>query len=204
MYIEYEHNLWEAIHQNGGACDYISENIIKKAKFENGKMLFKNRSYNTILLPEIETLDIETTESLRAFAKAGGKIVFIGKKPFKSPVYKNAVASDSIVNNVVYDILEHYRNNVVIYPSPKKDLIKWYGILQNKLGLNPYVKFDKTHKYLSQSSYQIGGNSMFFIVNASLSEHISVKAEFQVDNKLHPWIWNPETGEKMVYPTNGE
>ena len=67
--------------------DYVSENIIKKASFKNGEMIYNGRSYHTILLPEIETLDIETTKSLTAFNKAGGKIIFIEKTPFKSPSY---------------------------------------------------------------------------------------------------------------------
>ena len=30
-----------------------------------------------------------------------------------------------------------------------------------------------------------------------------MKAEFQVEDRLYPWIWNPETGEKLRYPTDG-
>ncbi|MCD4768665.1 MAG: hypothetical protein K8R35_00665 [Bacteroidales bacterium] len=202
-YPEYQNNLWEAIHQNGGGCDYVSENIIKKATFKKGWMIYNERSYNTLLLPEIETLDIETTKSLAAFAKAGGKIVFIGKKPFKSPTYQNVETNDAGVKEIVDEMLSGANGNVVLYPSPKGDVIKWYGVLQNELEVKPYVRFDNTHRYLSQSNYLIGRNSLFFIANTSLSEHISVKAEFQVENNLHPWIWNPETGEKMLYPTSG-
>jgi hypothetical protein len=202
-YPEYQNNLWEAIHQNGGGCDYVSENIIKKAIFNNGQMIYNTRSYNTILLPEIETLDIETTRSLLSFTKAGGKIVFIGKKPFKSPSYSNMEALNEEVTKLVNEILSQPGGNAVEYPSPVEDVIKWYGMLQDDLGLNPYVRFDKTHKYLSQSNYLIGDNSLFFIANGSLSEHISVKAEFNVEKNLYPWIWNPETGEKMRYPSTG-
>ena len=202
-YPEYQNNLWEAIQQNGGGCDYVSENIIKKAVFKKGRMTYNERSYNTLLLPEIETLDMETTKSLVAFAKSGGKIVFIGKRPFKSPSYKNVEHNDDGVNKMVEDLIKHSGGNVIEYPSPEGDVIKWYGILQDELGLKPYVRFDKTHKYLNQSNYRIGENSLFFIANSSLMEHISVKAEFLVKNNLHPWIWNPETGEKLLYPTNG-
>ncbi len=78
-YPEYQNNLWEAIHQNGGGCDYVSENIIKKATFENGRMIYKERSYSTLLLPEIETLDLKTARSLTGFVDNGGKIAFIEK-----------------------------------------------------------------------------------------------------------------------------
>ncbi len=94
--------------------------------------------------------------------------------------------------------------NAVLYPAPGGDVIQWYAGLQDELGLKPYVKFDKTHKYLSQASYSMGDDSLlFFIANTSLSKHISVNAEFLVEKKLRPWLWNPETGERSLYPTNG-
>lgn len=202
-YPEYQNNLWEAVHQNGGSCDYVSDKIIKKSTFGNGRMTFNNRSYNTILLPEIETLDLETTKSLEAFSKTGGKIVFIEKKPFKSHSYKNGPVNDEEVNKRLTNLLNQNPENAVVYPAPKGDVIDWYAKMQGKLGIKPFVKFDKTHKYLSQSNYRIGENQIFLIANSSLSEHISVKADFQVDNKFSPWIWNPETGEKVRCSTNG-
>jgi len=200
-YPEYQNNIWEAIHQNGGGCDYVSENIVNKATFKKGKMFYNQRSYSTLLLPEIETLDLNTAQSLKEFAQNGGRIVFIGKKPFKSPAYLNGDENDAAVKKIVDEILKI--EHVIMCPAPEGDVIQWYGKLQDEIGLKPYVKFDKKHKYLNQSGYQIGETSMFFIANTSLSEHISVTAEFQVEEKLHPWIWNPETGEKSLYPTSG-
>ncbi len=130
-YPEYQNNLWEAIHQNGGGCDYVSENIINDATFENGRMAYNERSYHTLLLPEIETLDIKTAKSLSAFADTGGKIIFIGKKPFKSPSYKNPQANDARVKKIVDDMVARAKGNVVLYPSPKGDVIGWYGKLQD-------------------------------------------------------------------------
>jgi len=198
-YPEYQNNLWEAIHQNGGGCDYVSENIINSAAFEDGKMKYNERSYTTLLLPEIETLDLKTTQSIAEFAGNGGKIVFIGKKPFKSPSYINGDSNDKEVERIVNSLLQN--KNVILYPAPEDDVIQWYGNLQKKIGIQPYISFNTTHKYLSQSSYQMNGNLLCFIANSSLSEHISVTAEFHVESGLYPWIWNPETGEKYRYPS---
>ncbi len=203
-YPEYQNNLWEAVNQNGGGCDYVSENIIRKATFRNGQMKYNSRSYNTILLPEIETLDLDTTKALLSFTRAGGKVVFIGKKPFKSPSYSNMVNFNKEVAELVNEIMSQPGGNAVVYPPPEEDVIKWYGMMQDELELNPYVRFDKTHRYLSQSSYSIGDNNMFFIANTSLSEHISVRAEFLVEKNLHPWIWDAETGVKMLYPSGSD
>jgi len=201
-YPEYQNNLWEAIHQNGGGCDYVSENIIKKSTFKLGKMHFGERSYSTILLPEIETMDVDVAEALVAFVNSGGKIVFIEKVPFKSTAYDNVEAEDAKVKEIISDLLNNKKDNVVRYPAPTGDLIKWYGKLQDELALKPYVKLNKAHKYLNQSSYLINENPVFFLANTSLSEHISVKAEFQINEGLFPWIWNPETGERKRYSYN--
>lgn len=201
-YPDYQNNLWEAINQNGGGCDYVSENIIKKSTFENGKMNFGQRSYSTLLLPEIETLDVETAKALIAFADAGGKIVFIGKVPFKSASYDDVKSNDEKVDQLTKKLLDSQKGHVVKYPVPNGDVIGWFGKLQDDLGLKPFVKFNKTLKYLSQSSYTVQGNPVFFIANCSLSEHISVEAEFEVEAGLYPWVWDLESGKRMRYPNS--
>ena len=202
-YPEYQNNLWEVIHQNGGGCDYVSENILNSAKFEKGRMIFNKRAYDTLLLPEIETLDLETAQSIAAFTEAGGRVVFIGKRPFKSTDYKNMAESDARIKRVVEELIAKANGNAIEVPSPKGDLIKWYGDLQVILDVEPFVKLDKPNKWLNHSSYDLGGNSLYFMANASLTEDIELSADFQVDPGLTPWIWNPETGERLPYPTNG-
>lgn len=202
-YPEYQNNLWEAIHQNGGGCDYVSEHIIRSATFDNGRILYGDRAYDTLLLPEIETMDPETARSLAAFAESGVKVVFIGKRPFKSAAYTDAEASDSVVKSAVDDMLERSEGNAILYPAPQGDPIPWFGKLQEDLGLKPYIRFKQTHKYLSQSSHKLGNSSMYFMANTSLHEDIPVHAEFREDSRLTPWIWDPETGERLRYPTEG-
>ncbi len=109
--------------------------------------------------------------------------------------------SDARVKSVIDGLINSAGENAVEVPAPEGNLLKWYSELQDQLGTEPYVKLDKPHSYLSHSSYLLGGNSLFFMANASLSEDISVQADFKVDARLTPWLWNPETGERLRYPT---
>ncbi|MGQ8335538.1 glycosyl hydrolase [Sunxiuqinia sp. A32] len=202
-YPEYQHNLWEAINQNGGGCDVVSENIIKRSTFKDGQMIHNERCYSSILLPEIETLDIGTAKALVEFANVGGKIVFIEKVPFKSPSFTGGETEDADVKRIIGKLLDDKPANVVVYPAPDGNLISWYGKMQDSMQFNPYVKFDKTHKYLSQSNYRLGDSPVFFLANTGLAEDISVTAEFQVDDDLYPCVWNPETGGRSLFPTKG-
>ena len=200
-YPEYQNNLWEVVHQNGGGCDYVSENIINHSVYQDGKMKYNDREYQYLLLPEIETLDLQTAKSFSSFVDAGGKIIFIGKKPFKSAAYKNPTENDNQVDKIITELLDRYKENVIVYPSPKDNLIEWYGKLQQDLKIQPYVRFSKTHKYLNQACYTLGKSLVCFMANASLSEPISVVAEFRVNDNMKPFVWNPETGERMVFST---
>lgn len=202
-YPDYQYSLWEAICQNGGGCDYVSENIINGATFKNGKLNYGQRSYDTLLMPEVETLDFKTIESLIAFAKSGGRIVFIGKRPFKSPLHNEMKTNDAKVKSMIDDLVESNNDKIVEYPAPKDDIIAWYGKMQQDLNLEPYVKFNKPHHFLNQVPYKLGDKNMFFISNCSLSDEIAVNAEFMVDGNKTPWLWDTETGERSVLPSQG-
>ncbi|MCP4313971.1 MAG: hypothetical protein GY790_22170 [Bacteroidetes bacterium] len=200
---EYQYTLWEAIHQNGGGCEYVTENIVNGAIYENGKMKYGQRSYDTLLMPEVETLDIKTIKSLEAFVHSGGRIVFIGNSPFKSPLYKEREKNDTEVKSMIDGLIKSGNGKVVNYPAPSGDLIEWYGKMQQSLNFMPYVKFEQTNKYLIQSSYKLGENSLYFLVNYSLSEDITLHAEFMAKPGQTPWLWNTDTGERYVLPSEG-
>ena len=201
-YPEYQNNLWEAIHQNGSGCDYVSENIIRKSTFDQGWMRYGKRRYHTILLPEIKTLDLETVNALEQFAKAGGKVVCIGFRPSQSPDFVGAVQQDRLVDQKM-QLMEEMAL-VQIYPRPEGEVLKWYQEMQKKLNLKPDVLFDHHHRFLSQTTYRVAGHPVFFIANTGLSETIPVIAAFNVDERLHASIWDPESGKKYHYPGAGK
>lgn len=201
-YPEYQNNIWEAIHQNGGGCDYVSEKIINEAEFGDGRMTYGKRQYKALILPGIETLSPETAQKISAFADAGGKVIFIAKTPFKSPVFLNNKKKDEEVESTIANLINAGKQNVVVYPAPEDDPIRWFGKMQKELGLNPYVRFSTTNKYLSQSSYKLGENPVYFIANTSLAKTITVNAEFYKVEGFNPCLWDAETGEKYKYPVN--
>lgn len=200
---EYQYFLWEAIHQNGSGCDYVTENILKGASFDNGLMSYGKRSYRTLLMPEVETLDLETIESLKVFVKSGGQIVFIGHRPFKSPDPNGMGEKDEEVKSLMEDLQSAGSGRVEDYPPPREDIITWYAEMQESLDLGSYVKFHKTSKYLHQNTYELDGKPLYFLANYSLSESISVEAEFKAKPGQRPWLWNADSGERFLMETEG-
>jgi hypothetical protein len=199
----YVHSIWEAIHQNGSGCDYISESILQKATFPNGKLTYGPRQYKVLLIVEAETLHVDTAKAIKRYADAGGQIIYIGKSPSKSPGFYNHATLDKQVDDTIKSIKS---KNVTLYPAPTPDdtMLNWYKGLQSKFNLEPYVRIDRPHKMVSQVYYRSAKTDSFFISNYSNTDRFEFIAEFKVPANRTAWIWNPETGERYLYPTEGK
>lgn len=199
VYPKYANNIWESIHQNGGGCDYINENVLKDATFSGESLHYNTRSYKTLFMAEVDSIAPETTGLLRKFAAAGGHIFFIGKEPHKSFGKQNSAARDKKVRDDIQSLKSSYPRNVVLVPAPKEEIIDWYAQIQLKFNITPYVKFDKPVTHVSQVHYKTGDADVFFISNYHLEKSHDFTASFNVKNKT-AWLWDAETGKKYLYP----
>ncbi len=202
VYPEYANNIWEAVHQNGGGCDYIDEDVLKQSKFSGGKLHYGSRSYSVLIMPEVESIAPDTASALRKFAAAGGKLLFIGKAPVKSPGMADHVAKDSQVHTAIGALRKAYPNNAILCPEPAGNMIDWYAGLQSTLKLPAFVTFDKRVTHVNQVHYKTSQADVFFISNYHLEKSHQFTATFNNQGRT-AWLWNPETGERHLYPTAG-
>ncbi|MNK94931.1 hypothetical protein D3C87_1151520 [compost metagenome] len=203
VYPEYANNIWESIHQNGGGCDYINENILQKCSFSGGRLHYNKRSYKTLLMTEMESIAPETPGLLRKFAAAGGLVIFIGKEPVKSFGKQHAEARDKNVHTEIQSLKKDFPRNVGFHPAPKGKIIDWYAHLQVKYSLTSFVKFDKPVSHVSQVHYKTDEAAIFFICNYHLEKAHEFTATFNVKHKT-AWLWDSETGKKYRYPYLGK
>ncbi len=195
----YQFSLWEAIHQNGNGCDYISENILCQSQFTDGQLKYNRRAYHTLILMEVDTIRPDTAVALEKFARAGGKIIFIKNTPSQSPEFVNFEEKNKIVNDTIQQILQKHPETCVIVPPPVNELTLWYRQLQQKFNLQPDVEIQMPNKNISQIHLKISEKDIFFLVNSNKNSSESIQAKFHTNGKK-PWIWNPETGERTLHP----
>ncbi|MDR1454639.1 MAG: hypothetical protein LBJ01_03210, partial [Tannerella sp.] len=199
-YPEYQYKVWDGIHKNGNSCDYTSEAIIQKSIVENGFLKYGKRKYNTLILIEVETMEPATASALANFVKKGGKIIFVGKEPFKSSGLKNYRSNDKKVAQTITTMKRACPAQVFTVNAPDNDIVAWFKDVQQKCGIKPYMHIDRPNEYVSQIRQTTNGKDIFFICNRSSDEHFIIKADFP-ESKGSPWLWNPETGERYPYPT---
>lgn len=196
-YPAYANELWEAMMQSGDGCDYVSERVIRQSSVRGGSMRFGNRSYRTLILMEVESLDPLTAERIAAFAAAGGRVIAIGKTPHRSLGLKNQEAGAARVRAAFERIERNWPERLIRVDAPEGDLLAWYGRLQRQCGLTPYVRIAEPDRFLSANHYKSGERDIFFLVNSSIERGQHTRVEFPgVGDSKQPWLWNAETGER--------
>lgn len=197
--VTYTSLLWEAICKNGGASDYISEDIIKNSEIRKGKLCYGNKEFATIFLPGVESIIPESLEKLLSFVKGGGKLFCIDVLPSKSPGLKNYQERDSEVLSLVTK-MNNYPDNFILLSLPKDiSFLEWYSKLLKEYSLSHYLDIEKPDQWLMQIRCQGPEESeILFISNSNIhKEHSSrIKINSELVSKRSAWVWNPETGNK--------
>jgi len=196
----YLHSIWLAMRHHGYFSHYLNTRIFVEATYENGNIKYGPMNYRTVIICGMETALPEFIDSLTKYAETGGKIIFIGKTPYKSPgmKYKGATA----VKEKMDALLNKFSENVTVVDEPIsgdiKNLKKWTGNLLLKNKIAPGLKISTPDERLYLYQAENSGNPVFFFSNQNCDKSISFDAEFERDN-LYPWKWDAETGEKSLY-----
>jgi hypothetical protein len=199
-YPKYQYKVWEGIHRNGNGCDYTSEEIIVKSIAENGFLQYGPRKYHTLILLEVESLMPATARALSGFVRKGGKLIFVGKEPHKSPGLKNHGKNDRQVASTVAAMKKAYPSRIYTVAPPENDAVEWFAGIQKQCGIAPYMKIDRPCASVSQIRQQSVGKDIFFVSNCSLNDRVVLNVSFP-ESKGTPWLWDAETGKRCLYPS---
>jgi hypothetical protein len=189
--------VWEAMHQNGNACDYISEAVIRDAEMKDGQLQFGPRKYHTIFLAGVQSLEPAAAQKLLAFVQNGGRVFCIESIPGKSLGLQNWQQRDKEVQDIISQ-LKSFSDRFIFLPKPDKDFLQWYKTIQQQYNLTPYVTIREPNVFVTQVRYQLPGREMLLLTNCSTEEAHQVElipSKSLADGK-QAWIWDAETGER--------
>ncbi|MEO5912134.1 MAG: glycosyl hydrolase [Pelobium sp.] len=194
----YQMLIWESIHQNGNACDYVSEQVIADAGFNKGWMTYGERKYHTLFLIDVKSMMPNTAKRLYDFIKSGGRIFCIGTYPEKSLGWLNYQQKDKEVKNWI-DKLKEYPKQFVFLAKPEGDFKTWYTGVQEKYNIKPYLKIAEPNTFVTQVRYQTKDAEILIINNASTHKSIDLEANFssEITVNKQAWIWDAATGDKF-------
>lgn len=218
------HQVWRWINQNGANADYVSDQVLQQATFEDGKIVFGPMRYEALVVLAQQTLVPATAEALERYARAGGRIVFVGAVPEASPGLHEASANDRKVRETCQRLLKEQSQRVMRREPPNavhggeavswlelmsrwrgstsaEQCLAWTDQLLTDLQIRRSVKFGKPSAGLCQIHYrQDDGRDLYFFANTAQSD-IAVPATFASTGKRLE-RWDPETGTRSAFPVD--
>ena len=197
----YCYRLWESLSQAGRSCDYIDEKIILDAVKKKGHLDYGPMSYEAVILCDLISVEAETALALKDFVTGGGKLVIVDGIPRRSASLKNAPENDQIVRDVFSEISERYPEMVLSVDGPANPagLLDWTVGMLDMADIEPDVMISNPDKNVFQIRQTAGTKDIWFFVNSNRSVTATFNTQFPTGNKI-PWIWDPETGERSVFP----
>ena len=204
MYPTYLTLIWEAMHQNGNACDYLSDGVIDQATIKNGRLCYGPRSYQTLFLSNVQRMHVTTLKKLHEFALAGGRIFCVENYPEKSLGWNDHDANDQEVKAWVGK-LKALPKQFILLPKPGDSSLEWYKGIQQQYGITPYVKIDVPNSFVTQVRYQSDNKTeiLLFINSDTAAAHpVKVKVNDKIKAGKTAWLWDAETGNRFTVDDN--
>lgn len=204
MYPEWQTLVWESIHQNGNACDYVSEKVIQDAVMKSGFLQYGQRKYHSVFLTQVESLEPNTAKKLYEFVEAGGRIFFIETFPAKATGWNDHEVRDKEVQDWMNKIRAD-GERCIFLNKPGKDYDSWFKEAQEKYNINPYVKIDQPNKFITQVRYQARDVDMLVFINSNPNEsyELTITPSSTIASGKQAWLWNAENGERWKLPASG-
>lgn len=202
MYPEWMTFIWESIHRNGNACDYVSERVIRDAQLKDGRLQYGERSYHTLFLVQVDSLEPATAKKLYDFVVAGGRIFCIEATPSKSPGWTNHQQRDMEVKEWISK-MQAYPQRFITLKKPEKNFTAWYADIQQLYQITPYVKISEPDPFITQVRYQTKDAELIMFINSSMDNGHALNLNFSKDiiNKKQGWLWNAEDGSRSKIET---
>ena len=196
----YLHLLWQAIQQNGSTADFVSEGALRDATFEDGRIRHDPMVYDLLVVAGVHALEPGTAKVIEEYAKAGGRIAFVGHIPDASPGWKDREENDRFVQEAVAAALDEDDARAALIAEPAEgELIDWVDGMLDDFDVRRPVHLSAPHPRLFQVHHRAGERELFLFSNQSRTDEIRVHSRFATGERI-PWRWDPETGERTVFP----
>ena len=191
--------LWQVIHSNGCGADFVNERVVQQASFDGGKLRYGPMAYQLLIVAEAQSMEPATAKALQNFAEAGGRILFVGRAPDRSPGLKDAGVGDAAVRDAIQAALKMDPHRVAVVKPPERDnVISWADQQLTEVGVERPVTIAQPDPRLLQTHHRVGDREVFFFSNSHRDQALQFQAHFATGDKT-PWCWDPQSGNRQPF-----
>ncbi|MFV0566002.1 MAG: glycosyl hydrolase [Flavobacteriaceae bacterium] len=173
--------------EQGYATDFVSDNFIKNASFENGKIKLPGGLYKALIVPTCKNMPLATLQKLIQLKKEGAHIIF-ESLPETVPGFNNYKEQNKAMKQLISDNKE--------IATPSTNIIDHL----NLAGIKPETLVKTGLKYIRRN---INGNKTYYLVNHmsnTISGYIPIST---ITNDVEIYDANKNSSGKALIKPDG-
>ncbi|HEV8204217.1 MAG TPA: glycosyl hydrolase [Pyrinomonadaceae bacterium] len=181
-------DLLPAIFAAGYNIDFFDDDSFRQVgKIDNGALVLGKHKYKVIILPNVETIPVDTYRKFEEFARANGVLIATKRTPSQAPGFRATPEDHQQIADISKTLFAATTPAAYLVENETRDL----GRTLNRL-TEPDVEFALGSSDVAFVHRRTDDAEIYFIVN-TLNGAQSVNASFRV-TRLRPEWWNPFDG----------
>ena len=204
---------------NGYDFDLVNDDVLQKARIEDGKIRIRNLEYKILILPNIKALPLETMVFTQQYVQKGGVVIALERVPDSSVGFVDYANKDEKVREIVNEMFTEPRGDNGTGPQDygqgrtyhiklvinRQDVLDW-----RSSALDPFVNTLRKHctpdfgidfaveglrenNGLTFLHRKLKDADIYFVTNIQ-DRPSTIPVTFRVKAKC-PWKWNPYNGK---------
>lgn len=181
-------DLLPEIFEAGYNLDFFDDDSFKQVgKIDNGALVLSGNRYKIVILPNVETIPLDTYRKFEEFARAGGILVATKRLPSQAPGFRAATDEHQQVAEISKSLFSGTVRTASLVENENRDL----GPTLNRL-TKPDVEFTPASPDVAFVHRRTSDAEIYFIANTG-SYAQRIKASFPVVRMKPEW-WSPFDG----------
>lgn len=214
-------SLGKLLSANGFDFDLVNDDVLlNDARMEDGVIRVRDLEYRVLLLPNIQSMPLESLERIRDWVRGGGVVVALERVPESSVGLHDYERKDAAVHAIAQQMFDtpswrvnetaprdygkgrtyHVRNVI-----DRHDVLEWHAsaldpflnVLRRHVGPDLGIDFVREgireNQGLCFIHRRLPGKDIYFVTNIQ-DRAIDMRVSFRVAG-VTPTEWNPHTGD---------
>ncbi len=181
-------DLMPAIFEAGYNLDFFDDDVFRQVgRVDKSELVLSQSRYKIIILPDVETIPVDTYRKFEEFARAGGVVIATKRTPAHAPGFRATDEQHREIAGISQRLFGGNTSTARLVADVKKDLGSSLQTLTK-----PDVHFIPAPPEIAFVHRRTSDAEIYFIANTGNTIK-NVKAQFRVD-RLRPEWWNPFDG----------
>ncbi len=197
---KYLGSLWKSLAELGISSDYLHQQVLEQAQVGNGTLNYGPMRYRALIVAEVQSLSPKAAETLLAFRKAGGELLFVGRSPSRTPGYRQAEEGDRRVQTAIQAARKAGARQL---PPPEftgdlPALRSWVSQAITTMDFNPALRIISPREGAYALHRKAADADLLFFSNTHRFQEFRSSVEFELGQR-GLWKWDPENGSSEFY-----